>query len=37
MKVPPSIWIGFLVAEVLFGSLLGFAAETHPMSVIDSK
>ena len=37
MKVPPSIWIGSLTAGVLFGSLLGFAAETHPTSVIDSK
>ena len=37
MKVPPSIWIGSLLAGVLFGSLLGFAAETHPTSVIDSK
>ncbi len=37
MKVPPSIWIGSLMAGVLFGSLLGFAAETHPTSVIDSK
>ena len=37
MKVPPSMWIGSLMAGVLFGSLLGFAAETHPTSVIDSK
>lgn len=37
MKVPPSIWIGSLMAGVLFGSLLVFAAETHPTSVIDSK
>lgn len=37
MKVPPSIWIGSLTAGVLLGALLGFAAETHPTSVIDSK
>ena len=37
MKVPSSIWIGSLMAGVLFGSLRGFAAETHPTSVIDSK
>ena len=37
MKVPPSIWIGSLTAGVLLGSLLVFAAETHPTSVIDSK
>ena len=37
MKVPSSIWIGSLTAGVLLGSLLVFAAETHPTSVIDSK
>jgi len=37
MKVPPSIWIGSLTAGVLLGSVLVFAAETHPTSVIDSK
>jgi hypothetical protein len=37
MKVPPSIWIGSLTAGVLLGALLGFAAETHPAPVIDSK
>ena len=37
MKVPPSIWIVSLTAGVLLGALLGFAAETHPTSVIDSK
>lgn len=37
MKVPPSIWIGSLTAGVLLGALLGFAAETHPTPVIDSK
>jgi hypothetical protein len=37
MKVPPSIWIGSLMAGVLLGALLGFAAETHPTPVNDSK
>jgi len=37
MKVPPSIWIGSLTAGVLLGALLGFAAETHPTPVLDSK
>ena len=37
MKVPSSIWIGSLTAGVLLGALLGFAAETHPTPVLDSK
>ena len=37
MKVPPSIWIGYLTAGVLLGALLVFAAETHQAPVIDSK
>lgn len=37
MKDSPSIWIGFLTAGVLSGSLLGFAAETPPTPVVDPK
>ena len=37
MKASPSIWIRSLIAGVLSGSLLGFAAETQSTPVIDPK